>query len=198
MKDGKLVGKTIRTHNNVNVFDGSGVNFYLRNTNEAWLWHKGLGHMNFDNLIRVIKLGIVRGLWRLSRPENSIFKSCQFGKQVRTHFKSKEFSSSRPLELIHTYVCGSTREKYLRGEKYTMLLIDDFTKATWIVLLREKLEEFKDFKKLKAQVENEKDLNNKFLRSLRGGEYTSRDKLALGKWNNTFNLIFIINHIYYT
>lgn len=54
-----------------------------------------------------------------------------------------------------------------------MLLIDDFTRATWIVLLKEKSEEFKHFKQFKAQVENEKDLKIKFLRSDRGGEYIS-------------------------
>lgn len=39
-----------------------------------------------------------------------------------------------------------------------MVLIDDFTRATWIVLLKEKSKEFNHFKKFKAQVENEQDL----------------------------------------
>jgi len=56
-----------------------------------------------------------------------------------------------------------------------MLLIDDLTRATWIVLLKEKLETFKHFKKFKAQVENEKYLNIKLLRLERGGEYNSSE-----------------------
>lgn len=117
----------------------------------------------------------MRGLPRLLMPDNSIYKSSQFGKQTRTHFKSKEFSSSRPLDLIHTGICGPTREKNPKGEKYYMFLIDDFTRATWILLLKEKLEVFKCFNKFKAQIENEKDLKRKCLISDRGGEYTSRE-----------------------
>ena len=98
----------------------------------------GLGQMNFDSFIRVRNMGEMRGFPRLSRPNNSISKSCQFDKQTRTHFKSKEFCSSRPLELIHIDIWGPTREKTLKGERYSMLLIDDFIRATWIMLLREK------------------------------------------------------------
>ena len=50
-----------------------------------------------------------------------------------------------------------------------MFLIDDFTRATWIVLLKEKSEAFKDLKKIKAEVENEKYLKIKFLRLEKGG-----------------------------
>lgn len=89
MKNIKLVGKQIRTDKNVYVFDDSRINCYLRKTNEARLWHKRLGHMNFDSLIKAIKMGVVRGLPKLSRPDRSIFKSCQFGKLNRIHFSQK-------------------------------------------------------------------------------------------------------------
>lgn len=65
MKNGKLVGKEIKTPNNVYVFS---------KMNEAWLWNKRLDHINFNILIKVSKLGYVRGLLRLSLPDNSIFK----------------------------------------------------------------------------------------------------------------------------
>ena len=60
MKNGKLVGKAIRTHNNVYVLDDSRVNYCLSKTSEARLWHKRLGHMNFESLIKVSKMGVVR------------------------------------------------------------------------------------------------------------------------------------------
>ena len=37
VKDGKMVGKEIKTHNNVYVFDDSRVSYYLSKTNEAQL-----------------------------------------------------------------------------------------------------------------------------------------------------------------
>ena len=99
--------------------------------------------MNFDSLIKFSKMGDVRGLLRLSRVNNSICKSCQFGKKTRTHFKSKYFSSSRPLELIHTDICGPMREETPKGKRYFMFLIYDLTRATWIMLLKENSEAFK-------------------------------------------------------
>lgn len=120
-------------------------------------------------------MGAVRGFPRLSKHDNTIFKLFKFGKQTMTHFKSKEFASSRPQELICIDICGPAREKILKGEMYFMLLIDDFTRATWIVLLKEKMEALKHFKKFKAQVENKKDLKIKCLRLDKGGEYTSTE-----------------------
>lgn len=120
-------------------------------------------------------MGAMSGLPRLSRPDSSFYKSCQFGKQTRNHFKTKYFSSSRALEIIHIDICDPTREKIPRGGRYFMLLIDDFTMDTWIVLLKEKSEAFKHSKKIKSQVENEKYLKIKCLRSNKGGEYTSRE-----------------------
>lgn len=174
IKYGKLVGKAVSTHNNVYFFDESRVSCYLSKTSEAQPWHKSLGHMNFDILIKISKIGAVKGLARLLRPDNNIYKSCQFGKQTKTHFKSEEFFSSRSMELIHIDICGPTITKTLKGERYFFLFIDDFTRATWILLLKEKLEEFEHFKKFKAQVENEKYLKTKFLRSEKGGEFASK------------------------
>ena len=76
------MGKEIRTHDNVYVFDHSKVNFYLRKVNESWLWHRRLGHMNFDSLIRVRKLGAVRGFPRMSRPDKSIVSHVNFVSRV--------------------------------------------------------------------------------------------------------------------
>lgn len=53
-----------------------------------------------------------------------------------------------------------------------MFHIDEFTRATWIFLLKEKSKVFNHFKKFKVQVENEKDLQIKCLRLDKGGEYT--------------------------
>lgn len=63
-------------------------------------------------------------------------------------------------------------KKTPKGEKYFMYLIDDFTRATGIVLLKEKLEEFNNFKKFIVQVDIEKDVKVRFFGSDRGGDYT--------------------------
>jgi transposase InsO family protein len=92
---------------------------------------------------------------------------------MRVSFKTKEYSTSNPLELVHTDLCGPTRTQTLKGESYFMLLIDDYTRMTWVTFLKEKYEAFEKFKSFKALVENETDLKIKCLRSDRGGEFTS-------------------------
>jgi len=93
------------------VFNDSRVSEYLIKTSKAQLWHKRLRHKNFDIMIKIRKIGAVKGLPRFSRPGKTICMSCHFGKQTRTHFKSKEFFSSISLELIHTDICGANRTK---------------------------------------------------------------------------------------
>ena len=67
----------------------------------------------------------------------------------------KEGSSSKPLELVHTDLCGPSRKNSPRGEEYFILFIDDFSRMCWIGLLKHKDEAFEKFQALKAFVENE-------------------------------------------
>jgi len=110
----------------------------MRKIEESWLWHRILGHVNFNSLVKISNIGAVRGFPRLAKLDNTICKSCQFRKQTRVHFKSKEFTTSRALELVHADVCGPTRKQSPRGERYFILFLDYFTRATWIMLIKEK------------------------------------------------------------
>jgi hypothetical protein len=140
---------------------------------ESWLWHRRMGHIGFDNLIKVGKKEVVRDMPKIIKPSNSVCRHFQHGKQTRVRFKTKEYSTSKPLELVHTDLCGPTRTKSMQGEHYFILFIDDYTRMNWVYFLKEKSEAFKKFKAFKAHVENETDLKIKCLRSYNGGEFTS-------------------------
>ena len=71
--------------------------------------------------------------------------------------------------------------KSLQGEYYFMLLIDDYTKMTWVTFLKEKSEAFMKFKAFKALVENEINHKIKCLRSDNGGEFTSMSSMSFVK-----------------
>jgi hypothetical protein len=75
---------------------------------EIWLWHKRLGHLSFNQLVKLGRKSVVQDMPKISKPENVVYKSCQFGKQSRVQFKEKENSTTRPLEMIHTDLCGPT------------------------------------------------------------------------------------------
>ena len=91
---------------------------------ESWLWHRRLGHINFDNLVKSSNIGAVRNLPKITKPSNPICRHCQLGKQTRVRLKTKEHPTSKPLELVHTDICGPTRTKSMEGESYFMLFID--------------------------------------------------------------------------
>jgi hypothetical protein len=148
-----LVGTTPRTPENVYILDAKlNEECHINLVDESCLWHRRLGHIKFDNLVKFSNLGAVRNLPKIIKPSNTMCRHCQLGKQSRIRFKAKEYTTSKPLELVHTNLCGPTRTKSLQGESYFMLFIDDFTRMGWICFLKEKLEALNKFKAFKTLV----------------------------------------------
>jgi hypothetical protein len=69
---------------------------------------------------------------QITKPTNTLCNHCQQGKQTKTRFKSKEYSTTRPLEIVHTDLVGPTKTNGLKGEKYFMLLVDVYAIMTTI------------------------------------------------------------------
>jgi hypothetical protein len=83
------------------------------------------------------------------------------------------------LQQSHWKLCtcdlrGPMITKGLNGEKYFMLLIDDYTRIIAVSFLKKKSKAFRNFKIFKEMVENEMDLRIKCLRSDNGGEFVSK------------------------
>jgi transposase InsO family protein len=76
---------------------------------------------------------------------------------------------------VHTDLVGPTTTNGLKGEKYFMLLIDDYTIMIAVLFLRNKSEDFENFKVYKEMIENEMDSKIKCLRSDSGGEFNSKE-----------------------
>ena len=82
---------------------------------ESWLWHGRLGHLNFDNLVKISKREVVRELTKIVKSLNSVSKHCQHGKQTSPNFKTKEHMTSHPTEIVHIDLYGPRRTKSLGG-----------------------------------------------------------------------------------
>ena len=109
----------------------------------------------------------------IKKPSNTICKSYQLGKQTHISFKTKEIlSTSQPLQLVHMDLCGPSITKAPSGESYFMLIIDDFSRMTWVAFLKYKSKELNKFKIFKALAENQIGCKLKCIRSDRGGEFT--------------------------
>ena len=103
------------------------------------LWHQRMGHASYKHLSIVPKHESVLGIPKLSRMSNVVYGPCQLGKQMKAKHPGTQTSAiSRPLELLHLDLMGSTRTESLGGKRYIMVVVDNFTRYTWVILLRSK------------------------------------------------------------
>ena len=56
-----MVGTAIRNSNNVYILENEN-QCYLSMVDESWLWHRRMGHLNFDNLSKISTKEVVRDL----------------------------------------------------------------------------------------------------------------------------------------
>ena len=67
-------------------------------------------------------------------------------------------TTSRPLELPHLDLMGSIRTESLGGKRYIVVVVDDFTRYTWVILLRSKSDAPEHIEALCTKLPNEKSL----------------------------------------
>ncbi|MCO5610007.1 hypothetical protein L7F22_064242 [Adiantum nelumboides] len=139
------------------------------------IWHARFGHLCYHQLQQAAKDSLVEGLPTVRSP-TGVCEPCQLSKQHRVAFsKQASTRASAPLALVHTDLCGPMSTSSLSGLCYMLVLVDDFSRYTWVSFLKLKSEAFGSIRDWKAMVEKEKDLKVKSIRSDRGGEFLSEN-----------------------
>ena len=134
--------------------------------------HSWFGHLNFHTLQEMSRKKSVEGLPLFVIPRK-LCRSCVVGKHHRTSFpKKSSFQATEPLELIHIDICGPITPTTLGGSRYFLLIINDFSRLTWVSMLHCKSDAFEAFKHFKNLAETQEGVKIKTLRSDRG-EFTS-------------------------
>ncbi|KAJ0532731.1 putative RNA-directed DNA polymerase [Helianthus annuus] len=140
---------------------------------EAWLWHTRMGHVNFNVLEYMARKDIVIGMPCINNPKQ-MCEGCMVAKQTRKPVpKESQWRATKPLELVHADLCGPITPQTYGGNRYFLLIVDDFTRFMWVYLLKTKDEAFIMFKKFKAEAEQNNPYQVKMLRTDRGGEFNS-------------------------
>ena len=62
--------------------------------------------------------------------------SCYFGKQTKLPFNNSDSFSSARFDIIHYDIWGPTSVSTEGGSRYFVIFVDDFSRYTWIYLLR--------------------------------------------------------------
>ncbi|GJR76970.1 retrovirus-related pol polyprotein from transposon TNT 1-94 [Tanacetum coccineum] len=105
--------------------------------NKSWLWHRRLNHLNFGTLNDLARKDLVRGLPRLKFEKSHICSACQLGKSRKATHKHKTINTI--MEVLHTLymdLCGLMRVQSINGKKYILVIVDDYSRFTWVEFLR--------------------------------------------------------------
>jgi len=139
---------------------------------KKWVWHKRLGHANWRLISKLSKSQLVKGLPNIDYHSDALCGACQKGKIVKTSFKAKDIvSTSRPLELLHIDLFGLVTTESLYGSKYGLVIVDDYSRWTWVKFLRSKDCAYDVFSSFCTQIQSEKEMKILKVRSDHGGEF---------------------------
>ena len=134
------------------------VAFDEKNKEISILWHRRLGHASMHTISKLISRDLVIGMPNIDTRIDHVCGTCQQGKQTKGSFKPKNIvTTSRTLELLHMDLLGPTRTTNLGGKRYGLVIVDDFSRYTWVLFLATKDETFKSFKTLYKRITNLKD-----------------------------------------
>ncbi|GJW90670.1 retrovirus-related pol polyprotein from transposon TNT 1-94 [Tanacetum coccineum] len=104
-----------------------------------WLWHKRLSHLNFKNINKLAKQNKVLGLPSLVYSKDKPCTTCEKGKHHRASFKTKQnFSIRKCLHLLHMDLFGPVSPMSINHEKYTLVIVDEYSRYTWVHFLMKK------------------------------------------------------------
>src|SRR5581483_2432195 len=133
-------------------------------------------NMNFKNMNLLVKNNLVRGLpaKEFSYDDNCV--ACLKGKQHKSSHKSKEVNTiSSPLQLLHMDLFGPTNVMSIGKKSYCLVIIDDYSRFTWVYFLRTKDETSGLIKPFVIRMENKTNLKVKVIRSDNGSEFKNAD-----------------------
>ncbi|UYV70772.1 hypothetical protein LAZ67_8000555 [Cordylochernes scorpioides] len=146
----------------------------LKATLHTWNdWHKRLGHLNEEYMKQMLKNNSVHNFNTQSQNMDTC-QVCIQAKHPRTPFKPVLYpQSTRPLDLIHIDLIGPIQEESIGGAKYVLTLVDDFSRKIFVEFLSSKLETFDIIRSFIEEIEKEKEIKVKQLRSDNGKEFTN-------------------------
>src|SRR4051812_26414235 len=115
-----------------------------------------------NNLQNLVSKKNVVGINEVKFDKDRLCSSCEAGKITKKHHSAKTImTTTRPLELLYMDLFSPQNYASLGGNKYGLVIVDDFSRYTWVFFLDDKrkvVDIFKTFAK-RAQTEYEVSLS---------------------------------------
>jgi hypothetical protein len=144
----------------------------LAKSSLSWLWHRRLAHVGMNNLNKLLKGEHILGLTNVHFEKKRLCSACQFGKQIGAPHPAKNVpTTTRPLELLHMDIFGPMAYVSIGGNKYGFVIVDDYSRCTWVFFMKDKSKVHEIFKKFATRTQNEFDVKIKRVRSDNGTEF---------------------------
>ncbi|KAK1667120.1 hypothetical protein QYE76_055279 [Lolium multiflorum] len=149
----------------------------------GWLWHRRLAHVNMRTLQSLHKGNHIVGLMEnVSFAKDRVCRACVEGKMHDSPHPSKTIiSSKRILELLHVDLFGPVTHASLGAKKHCLVIVDDYSRYTWVYFLKMKDETQQIFIDFATEVQRQHNLLIMAIRSDNGSEfknYTLNDFLS--------------------
>src|SRR3954453_14304823 len=144
----------------------------MAKASSGWLWHRRLGHAGMRNLHNLVKKKHVIGLSEVKFDKDRLCSACEAGKITKKHHSAKTImTTTRPLELLHMDLFGPQNYASLGANKYVLVIVDDFSRYTWVFFLDDKSKVVEIFKTFAKRAQTEYELSLKHIRSDNGTEF---------------------------
>ncbi|GJY01225.1 putative ribonuclease H-like domain-containing protein [Tanacetum coccineum] len=144
--------------------------------NKSWLWHRRLNHLNFGTINDLARKDLVRGLPRLKFEKDHLCSACQLGKSKKhTHKPKPKNTNLEVLNTLHMDLCGPMRVQTINGKKYILVIVDDYSRFTWVKFLRSKDETPTVVIKFLKQIQVALNKTVKYVRIDNGTEFVNKD-----------------------
>ncbi|GJV74274.1 retrovirus-related pol polyprotein from transposon TNT 1-94 [Tanacetum coccineum] len=116
--------------------------------NKSWLWNRRLNHLNFGK------------------------------SKKHTHTPKAENTNLEVLNTLHMDLCGPMRVQTINGKKYILVIVDDYTRFTWVKFLRLKDETLEFVIKFLKQIQVGLNKTLRYIRTDNGTEFVNKDLIA--------------------
>ncbi|GJU17623.1 retrovirus-related pol polyprotein from transposon TNT 1-94 [Tanacetum coccineum] len=119
------------------------------------LWHRRLGHANMYLIQSLASKELVRNLPKFKFDQH-FCDACKIRKQAYVSHKAKNIvSTTRCLELLHMDLFGPSAVRSYGGNRYTLVIVDDYSRYTWTRFLKDKTKAFDQFKIFSKKIQNQ-------------------------------------------
>ena len=131
------------------------------------IWHSRLGHLSYPRLRNLISSGQLGSV-----SENTVeCAPCKLAKQHVLPFPIKYEKSSASFDLVHSDIWEPAPTPTMGGSKYYVIFVDDFSRFTWIYILKNRSELGETYRNFATMIDTQFKKKIKLFRADNAKEY---------------------------